>query len=184
MLAVCPASPRGPTSMSFPEAIGLITRYHPNETPHSTSASPPPGPALIWLGCRGTWELSLVWSGIYIYTSGRVSHTHTHTHTHACTHTHTQTHRHTDTHIRGHTTHRHTCPVTHLTFLFVEGRKLSKCGNESQSQTEGKRRGWQRMRWLDSITDSVDMNSSKLWKITEQRNLQPVGSQCRAGRSH
>ena len=27
---------------------------------------------------------------------------------------------------------------------------------------EGKRRrGWQRMRWLDSITDSVDMNLSK-----------------------
>ena len=31
---------------------------------------------------------------------------------------------------------------------------------------EGKRRsGWQRIRWLDSIIDSVDMNLSKLWKI-------------------
>ena len=36
---------------------------------------------------------------------------------------------------------------------------------------EGKRRiGWQRMRWLDSITDSVDMNFSKLWEIVETEN--------------
>ena len=35
---------------------------------------------------------------------------------------------------------------------------------------EGKeRRGQQRMRWLDSITDSVDMNLSKLWKIVKDR---------------
>ena len=31
---------------------------------------------------------------------------------------------------------------------------------------EGKRRkGWQRVRWLDSITDSMDMNLSTFWKI-------------------
>ena len=30
---------------------------------------------------------------------------------------------------------------------------------------EGKRRrGWQRMRWFNSIIDSVDMNLSKLWE--------------------
>ena len=36
-------------------------------------------------------------------------------------------------------------------------------------KTEGKRRRWQRMRWLDSITSSMEMNLSKLPEIVKDR---------------
>ena len=42
-------------------------------------------------------------------------------------------------------------------------------------KTEGRRRsGWQRMRWLDSITDSTNINLSKLWAVVKDREAWSV----------
>ena len=44
-----------------------------------------------------------------------------------------------------------------------------------QGKIEGKRRrGRQRMRWLDSITDPVEMNLSRLWETVKDREGWPV----------
>ena len=55
-------------------------------------------------------------------------------------------------------------PVSLLTWRAHSLEKTRMLG-----KTEGKRRGRLRKRWLDSITDSVDMNLSRLWEMGEDR---------------
>ena len=52
----------------------------------------------------------------------------------------------------------------------LDGKNRFFGKDTNDKKVEGKRRrGWQRMRWLDSITDTMVMNLSKLQEIVEDR---------------
>ena len=53
--------------------------------------------------------------------------------------------------------------------LDAKSRHIGKELGAMKDWNGKRRRGWHSMRWLDSFTDLMDMNFSKLWEIMEDR---------------